>query len=164
MVGEVCIGGNTTIFNMLYIGSPCNLGGKPGYNYKFAWFRKSQLSLRMEERAADGHRYAAAPLILHETFTAQTPVLVGACAGDVLLFSQVSFFDESGVSPFFWPLFIRILHGLTARIPGFHPGGPGSTPGVGKQNSFLQFLVVHILLVCKMSSFLISPVCIEFSI
>ena len=24
-----------------------------------------------------------------------------------------------------------IPHGLTARIPGFHPGGPGSTPGVG---------------------------------
>ena len=29
------------------------------------------------------------------------------------------------------PSSIRILHGLTARIPGFHPGGPGSTPGVG---------------------------------
>ena len=24
-----------------------------------------------------------------------------------------------------------IPHGLTARISGFHPGGPGSTPGVG---------------------------------
>ena len=70
-------------------------------NYKLPWFRKSLLSLRIEERAADGHRYAGAPLILHETFTAQTPVLVGACAGDVLLFSQVSFCDESGVSPFF---------------------------------------------------------------
>ena len=93
----------------------------------------------MEERAADGHRYAGASLILHETFTAQTPVLVGACAGDVLLFSQVSFCDESGVSPFFWPVIIRILHGLTARIPGFHPGGPGSIPGVGEKLFCLKF-------------------------
>ena len=29
-----------------------------------------------------------------------------------------------------------IPHGLTARIPGFHPGGPGSTPGVGKGTFF----------------------------
>ena len=27
---------------------------------------------------------------------------------------------------------LTIPRGLTARIPGFHPGGPGSTPGVGK--------------------------------
>ena len=26
---------------------------------------------------------------------------------------------------------ITILHGLVVRIPGFHPGGPGSIPGVG---------------------------------
>ena len=26
---------------------------------------------------------------------------------------------------------ISIPHGLMARIPGFHPGGPGSIPGVG---------------------------------
>ena len=26
---------------------------------------------------------------------------------------------------------IIILHGLVVRIPGFHPGGPGSIPGVG---------------------------------
>ena len=24
-------------------------------------------------------------------------------------------------------------YGLAVRIPGFHPGGPGSTPGMGKQ-------------------------------
>ena len=24
-----------------------------------------------------------------------------------------------------------IPHGLVARIPGFHPGGPGSIPGMG---------------------------------
>ena len=24
-----------------------------------------------------------------------------------------------------------VLHGLVVRIPGFHPGGPGSIPGVG---------------------------------
>jgi hypothetical protein len=27
---------------------------------------------------------------------------------------------------------MAIPRGLTARISGFHPGGPGSTPGVGK--------------------------------
>ena len=27
---------------------------------------------------------------------------------------------------------IEIPYGLAARIPGFHPGGPGSTPGMGK--------------------------------
>lgn len=26
-----------------------------------------------------------------------------------------------------------VPHGLAVRIPGFHPGGPGSTPGVGKR-------------------------------
>ena len=26
---------------------------------------------------------------------------------------------------------ITVLHGLVVRIPGFHPGGPGSIPGVG---------------------------------
>ena len=26
---------------------------------------------------------------------------------------------------------IVVLHGLVVRIPGFHPGGPGSIPGVG---------------------------------
>ena len=25
----------------------------------------------------------------------------------------------------------EIPYGLAVRIPGFHPGGPGSTPGVG---------------------------------
>ena len=29
-----------------------------------------------------------------------------------------------------------IPRGLMARIPGFHPGGPGSIPGVG-ENIFL---------------------------
>ena len=28
-------------------------------------------------------------------------------------------------------IFISIPRGLMARIPGFHPGGPGSIPGVG---------------------------------
>ena len=27
---------------------------------------------------------------------------------------------------------VQIPRGLTARIAGFHPAGPGSTPGVGK--------------------------------
>ena len=27
----------------------------------------------------------------------------------------------------------EIPYGLAVRIPGFHPGGPGSTPGMGTQ-------------------------------
>ena len=34
-------------------------------------------------------------------------------------------------------LIFIIPHGLVARIPGFHPGGPGSIPGVGGQLFFL---------------------------
>ena len=33
----------------------------------------------------------------------------------------------------------RIPYGLAVRIPGFHPGGPGSTPGMGKLEHFLLF-------------------------
>ena len=29
-------------------------------------------------------------------------------------------------------LYISIPHGLMARIPGFHEGGPGAIPGVGE--------------------------------
>ena len=29
-------------------------------------------------------------------------------------------------------MILKIPHGLMARIPGFHPGGPGSIPGVGE--------------------------------
>ena len=34
-------------------------------------------------------------------------------------------------------IYIVIPFGLVARIPGFHPGGPGSIPGMG---SFLIFV------------------------
>ena len=42
-------------------------------------------------------------------------------------------------SPLTFPLFVsfvyvyprEIPYGLAIRIPGFHPGGPGSTPGMG---------------------------------
>lgn len=37
---------------------------------------------------------------------------------------------EAGVVP----------HGLAVRIPGFHPGSPGSTPGVGKRLCFVLCL------------------------
>ena len=30
----------------------------------------------------------------------------------------------------------QIPYGLAVRIPGFHPGGPGSTPGMGKTKFF----------------------------
>ena len=36
-----------------------------------------------------------------------------------------------------------IPRGLTARISGFHPGGPGSTPGVGKLFSFFDILATR---------------------
>ena len=31
---------------------------------------------------------------------------------------------------------IEFPYGLAVRIPGFHPGGPGSTPGMGNDNFF----------------------------
>ena len=31
-----------------------------------------------------------------------------------------------------WALLLSTPRGLMARIPGFHPGGPGSIPGVGE--------------------------------
>ena len=34
------------------------------------------------------------------------------------------------------PSLTAIPRGLMARIPGFHPGGPGSIPGVGEQLLF----------------------------
>ena len=36
-------------------------------------------------------------------------------------------------------------YGLAVRIPGFHPGGPGSTPGMGTQ-TFFFFLFLILLL------------------
>ena len=33
-------------------------------------------------------------------------------------------------------IFQVVPYGLAVRIPGFHPGGPGSTPGMGKGNFF----------------------------
>ena len=41
-----------------------------------------------------------------------------------------------------------IPRGLTARIAGFHPAGPGSTPGVGTKFLFIYgifFVVTHFL-------------------
>ena len=35
---------------------------------------------------------------------------------------------------------MTIPRGLTARISGFHPGGPGSTPGVGKYLDFFWII------------------------
>ena len=31
-------------------------------------------------------------------------------------------------------------YGLAVRIPGFHPGGPGSTPGMGSTFFFLRLI------------------------
>ena len=38
----------------------------------------------------------------------------------------------------------RVPYGLAVRIPGFHPGGPGSTPGMGT-SLFLVFKIPPIL-------------------
>lgn len=35
--------------------------------------------------------------------------------------------------------FRRLPHGLAVRIPGFHPGGPGSTPGMGTVCYFINW-------------------------
>ena len=40
-----------------------------------------------------------------------------------------------------WALLSSIPRGLMARIPGFHPGGPGSIPGVGVQSFFIPCLL-----------------------
>lgn len=37
---------------------------------------------------------------------------------------------------------MHILYGLAARIPGFHPGGPGSTPGMGNV-AFCIFVILN---------------------
>ena len=36
---------------------------------------------------------------------------------------------------------IHIPRGLTARIAGFHPAGPGSTPGVGKIIFYISLFI-----------------------
>ena len=36
--------------------------------------------------------------------------------------------------------------GLVVRIPGFHPGGPGSNPGVGSLSFFFFFFQQLVLL------------------
>ena len=32
-------------------------------------------------------------------------------------------------------------YGLAVRIPGFHPGGPGSTPGMGTPNYYFTLFI-----------------------
>ena len=44
----------------------------------------------------------------------------------------------------------RLLHGLVVRIPGFHPGGPGSIPGVGifvfTSKNWFEIIIIIIFL------------------
>ena len=35
---------------------------------------------------------------------------------------------------------MKFPYGLAVRIPGFHPGGPGSTPGMGITRQFFFYL------------------------
>ena len=44
-----------------------------------------------------------------------------------------------------------IPRGLTARIAGFHPAGPGSTPGVGN-----KFLFFHLNLIASYHPFILD--------
>ena len=57
---------------------------------------------------------------------------------------------------FFVVLYRGIPYGLAVRIPGFHPGGPGSTPGMGihflsLQTSEVLFLSFYQALRLKLS-------------
>ena len=45
------------------------------------------------------------------------------------IFTRVS---SSNVNNGEKPTLAKFPYGLAVRIPGFHPGGPGSTPGMGK--------------------------------
>ena len=50
--------------------------------------------------------------------------------------------DSINLIPFFELIHNAIPRGLMARIPGFHPGGPGSIPGVG-EHLFRSFLLEY---------------------
>ena len=41
------------------------------------------------------------------------------------------------------------------RIPGFHPGGPGSNPGVGSQLFFFPFLQ-QLVLIASLEAFFMN--------
>ena len=46
---------------------------------------------------------------------------------------------------------MKFPYGLAVRIPGFHPGGPGSTPGMGITMSFsfsfFLFVIINSFLI-----------------
>ncbi len=61
------------------------------------------------------------------------------------LYSEIPVVQESwGTQP--------IPYGLTARIAGFHPAGPGSTPGMGiffrRRYNFYLCKIQHLMLMC----------------
>ena len=53
-------------------------------------------------------------------------------SGQTFLFSFGQPVCDSSV-----PTYNEFPYGLAVRIPGFHPGGPGSTPGMGKCFHFI---------------------------
>ncbi len=53
-----------------------------------------------------------------------------------------------------------IPRGLTVRIAGFHPAGPGSTPGVG--TIFAVFRSLRNLLKCKLLVITIARILAKF--
>ena len=62
--------------------------------------------------------------------------------------------DDLGTLHQFLLIKYVIPYGLAVRIPGFHPGGPGSTPGMG------TFVVVVLLLLLLLLHVHYSGVCV----
>ena len=58
---------------------------------------------------------------------------MGSCWGQLLVHEPRSWASCPHSSEAGWVTGAAVVpHGLAVRIPGFHPGSPGSTPGVGK--------------------------------
>ena len=68
-------------------------------------------------------------------FKKQTVLKSSAANGKKFFLKQVEYVDT--------PAFQSVLpYGLVVRIPGFHPGGPGSIPGVGTYFCVIVYVVV----------------------
>ena len=50
----------------------------------------------------------------------------------------------------------QVPYGLAVRIPGFHPGGPGSTPGMGTACYFLFPIALRPFFPSTVSSFTVK--------
>ena len=66
------------------------------------------------------------------------------CCDELLLDGKLNFYVKGQIVDFTHS-FLSIPHGLMARIPGFHPGGPGSIPGVGEPFFVIFFFFFKLL-------------------